>query len=381
MAEIDYYRILEISPDASIESIKKAYRKLAIRYHPDKNQNDPAAHDRFHRISEAYSVLSDPQQRAAYDRKQGSRPRKSPLPHRAPLKRKSPRGSPFFFRPKPKLVKNEDAQTKNRRRISLPKIGSFLGGIFGKPVPVWSKSPRPIRGDDLYQELELVLHEVAEGCRKVIDIQCEEKCTRCGGTGVQRQTRIHQCSRCGGAGLIESQHGNFIVKQRCPHCAGKGNAVNRQCLSCQGTGRTERVRQIVVTLDAGIKAGTRLKVPQKGSPGLNGGPNGDLYITIKLKPHPAFVRKDDDLYCEVEINFVQAILGTTIKVPTLDGQVELTVPPGVQPDQLLRIRGKGLPRSNGKGVGDVYVRLKVALPTEVTRRERELLQRFYLDRE
>ena len=174
------------------------------------------------------------------------------------------------------------------------------------------------------------------------------------------------------------KQGSFMIKQRCPHCYGSGNDISSPCFGCRRTGRIEKSRQIVIALEPGIKESARLKVPKQGELGLNGGPNGDLYLTVKLEPHQHFVRKNDDLHCEVKIDFVKAILGATIKAPTLNGRVDLRIPPGVQPDQLLRIRGKGLPKQNG-GIGDVYVKLKVLLPAKVTSRQRELLERFHLN--
>ena len=403
MTQIDYYQTLDVAPDASVETIKKAYRRLAIQYHPDKNPNNPTAYAQFQQISEAYAVLSESQKRAEYDRKlsatkspienRGQNPkpqRESPSPHRPQTRGKHEPIHFSFFRSQPKPQKDFNTKFKPRKGVAF-RLGEFLARLFIKPVPQKPKYAPPIRGADLYHELELTLYEVAKGTQKEIAVTYEERCILCSGTGVQRSPSAHpfgplgagsrRCSRCSGSGVVEIKRGNFGIKQPCPHCHGHGVKILQPCSGCAGTGKLEKTRPVVITVEPGIEEGTRLKVAKQGGAGRNGGLNGDMYVIIKLKPHPDVVRKGNDLYCEVEIDFVQAILGTTIKLPTLDGRIELQVPPGVQPNQSLRIRGKGLPKRNGREVGDAYVKLKILLPAEITPRQRELLEQFYLDSE
>ncbi len=380
MTEIDYYQILGVARDASVNGIKKAYRKLAVQYHPDKNPNNPTAHNRFQQISEAYSVLSNPRKREEYDRQQRSSKsqQNSASPRQQGMKPQKAKKGSFFFHRKSKRPKSFHATPPSRRRETPTKFGGFFSDLFSRHASQRPRRTGPIRGADQYQDLELILHEVAVGCRKEIAVDYHEVCKHCGGSGIRYGENVPRCSRCNGIGTIEIKQGDFIIKQRCPVCYENDKGISRLCFGCHGAGKVKKKRRIVIDLPPGIKEGTRLKVSKQGEPGLSGGPNGDLYLTIKLRPHQHFVRKKDDLHCEVEIDFVRAVLGTTIKVPTLDGRIELKIPPGVQPNQLLRIRGKGLPKQNGVGIGDVYVKLKVFLPHEITPRQRELLEQFYL---
>jgi molecular chaperone DnaJ len=229
MAKIDYYQILGVSPDASIKAIKRAYRRLAVQYHPDKNPGDQAAHDQFQQISEAYAVLSDLQQRAAYDRRQNFKPQQESPLHTPQTKqeRKKRKGkwiNLFFFRGKPKPQRGFRAK-KSPHRIALSGFNQFFGGFFSKPVPQKPKPAGPIRGANLQQDLELLLHEVAQGCRKQIDVQHEELCALCSGTGALHSARMRRCTRCKGSGVVEFEQGHFVVKQRCPRCYGEGNEI------------------------------------------------------------------------------------------------------------------------------------------------------------
>jgi molecular chaperone DnaJ len=383
MAKQDYYTILGVSTDASTETIKRAYRKLAIRYHPDKNPDNPTAHHRFQQIHDAYSVLSHPQRRAAYDQKlkRGGRPQET-------YRRRRPQTKPggywqkvlYFYRKRRRQIVRRAKHTLDKIG-SLPRFEAAFSKILRKPGPAYHQRTYPSNGGDLHREIELTLNEVAQGCRKLIPVKSAHPCNRCHGSGHICQESNELCSHCGGSGLIESRRGNFIVKQRCPTCAGKGKGTAHPCPECGGSGMLKREIQVAVHIAPGVKDGAKLKIAGKGGLGVNGVPPGDLYLRVKILPHPYLDREGDDLYCEAAIDFINAILGTTVKAPALEGQIELSIPPGTQPNQLLRIRGRGLVKQDGTGVGDMYVKVKVALPTQITEAQRKLLEQFRMESE
>jgi molecular chaperone DnaJ len=377
MAQIDYYQILGVTPNESTDVIKKAYRRLAIQCHPDKNPNNPAAQTRFQQLSEAYSVLSDPRKRLEYDR-QKQMERSSPAYGTRPQPRKSQSGTIFHRRPK--SPHHFYTTPPPKQRSALAVVGKFISGIFNKSSPEPDYQP-PTRGADIYQEIELTLQEVAQGGKEAVTVNYKDMCRRCDGSGSQPVKTLRQCRRCKGTGVIVMKNEASLLRQACPNCYGHGNELTDHCLNCHGSGRVAKKRRIFIEMPRGIQDGTQLKILHQGSPGLHGGPSGTLFLTVRIKPHQHFVRKDDDLHCEVEVDFVEVLLGAAIKIPTLDGRIELKLPSGVQPNQLLRIRGRGMPKPNGAGFGDAYIRLKILLPTEISSHQRQLLEQFYSEPE
>ena len=374
MGKINYHKIFSTTLGAPIDKLKQAYRKLMPQHYPDKSRPDeepsvPPAADRFQEDAEARLLLSNPRQRDGDDREQQEVRAQQDSP---PLRRQERSKTASAE------TNTEPTGTDTEQKKTVTRFDRLLGNFF-RFTPQKVRQTAKTQGADLHQDLELTLDDVVKGCRKEVVINFNETCQDCNGVGGQRAENVSRCHRCKGAGTIEMKQGDYMVKQRCPRCHGSGSESSAHCLTCGGEGTIERQHQITIDLPPGIQEGTKLKVPKEGDPGLKGRKKGDLYLTVKLIPHQYFVRKDDDLYCQVEIDFVQAILGTTIKVPTLNGPVGLKVPAGIQPNQLLRIRGKGVPRHSGEGVGDVYVKLGVSLPTEITLRQREQLQQFYLD--
>jgi molecular chaperone DnaJ len=386
------HKIFSATLGVPIGILKKAYRKLKPQHHPDKARPEqdpsvPQAADRFQEDAEARSLLSNPPRRDDYapqqqdaDVQRDSPP--SSQQHRGPQNGEDEstplRRSENRAKPSSAETDTEPTGTGTKRKKMSTRFDRLLDNFF-KFTPQKSHQTAKPQEKDLHQDLELTLDDVVKGCQKEVVIKFNEICEDCNGTGGQQTESTRRCRRCKGAGTIAMKQGDYMVKQRCPQCDGSGSERFGHCVTCAGEGKIERQHKITIDLPPGIHEGTKLKVPKEGNPGLKGGKKGDLYLTVKLTPHPYFVRKDDDLYCQVEIDFVQAILGTTIKVPTLNGPVGLKVPAGVQPNQLLRIRGKGVPKHGDEGVGDVYVKLGVSLPTEITPRQREKLRQFYLD--
>ncbi|MCR4399049.1 MAG: molecular chaperone DnaJ, partial [Firmicutes bacterium] len=353
------YEVLGVSRDASQEDIKKAYRQLAKKYHPDANPNDPTAQDKFKEINEAYEVLSDPEKRAAYDRFGHARPGSGAA------------GAPgdFDFGP-----------------FGSPFGGGGFGGIgdifdmfFGTGSHA-AQRRGPSRGADLQYDLQVTLEEAASGADKDVEIVGWEPCRTCGGTGARPGTRPVTCRVCGGTGQVQSVQetllGRIMTSRTCDHCRGTGQMVESPCEECRGRGRVRRRRTVTVKVPAGVDTGLRLRLAGEGEPGERGGPRGDLFVNITVKPHPIFERRDDDLHCEATLAFVQAALGDEIEVPTLDGKAVLRIPEGTQPGAVFRLRGKGMPRLRGPGRGDLHVHVTISVPTRLTDREKELLIQF-----
>ena len=351
MTKRDYYEVLGIEKGTSEEEIKKAYRKLAIKYHPDKNPGDKTAEESFKEIGQAYEVLSDPQKRAAYDQ----------YGHAAFDRRAGGFGRGGGF---------HDPFDIFREVFGGGSIfEDFFGG--GRQDP-----SQPQRGDDLRYDLELTFLEAAHGCEKEITVNKPEHCDVCHGTGAEPGSRAMTCPACGGRGQVISSRGIFSIAQACPQCRGAGRVIERPCKACRGEGRRERASKIKLRIPPGVDTGSRLRSAGNGEAGGRGGPSGDLYVVLHVKTHEIFQRDGDDLLCEIPVSFVQAALGTEIDVPTLDGKMTLHVPPGTQPGAMFRLKGKGVKNVQGYGYGDLHVRIHVEVPTHLSAAQKAKLQEF-----
>jgi molecular chaperone DnaJ len=338
----DYYEILGVSPDASPEEIKKAYRKLAQAHHPDKNRGDTSAEERFKEIGEAYAVLSDAEKRENYNRF-GT----------------AGRGGEGFG----------DFD---------PGFGSIFDdifeGFFGGRAARATRSAH--RGADLRYNLEIRFEDAATGVEKEIVIPRLEMCATCRGSGAKAGSQPVVCKTCRGTGQVRFSQGFLTVSQTCSRCRGEGRIVEHPCAACRGLGQTKAERTLTVKVPAGVETGTRLKLAGEGEAGVRGGGPGDLYVVIVVKEHPLFTRQGDDIYCEVPISFTQAALGAQIEIPTIMGKTTLKLPPGTQTGAEFRVRGKGFPNVRGYGHGDLLARIFVEVPTHLTAKQRDVLEQY-----
>jgi molecular chaperone DnaJ len=354
MAKRDYYEVLGVPRDADAEAIKKAYRKLALQYHPDRNPGDKAAEEKFKELAEAYEVLSDPQKRAAYDE----------YGHAA-------------FDPRARAARATGGFAGGFHdpfEIFREVFGG--GSLFDEFFGVRPDPTQPQRGDDLRYDLEISFEEAVRGCEKEITVHKLDRCETCGGSGVEAGSRTRTCPTCHGRGQVVTSRGIFSIAQTCPQCRGAGRVIEKPCKACHGEGRRARTSKIRLRIPAGVESGSRLRSAGNGEAGLRGGPPGDLYVVLHVKPHEIFQREGDDLYCEVPVSMVQAALGGDIEVPTLDGKATIKIPPGTQPGKLFRLKGKGVKNVQGYGQGDLHVRINVEIPTRLTAAQRAKLQEF-----
>ena len=350
MAKRDYYEILGVERSASDEKIKKAYRKLALKFHPDKNPGDKAAEEQFKEIGEAYEVLSEPQKRAAYDQ----------YGHAAfDPRMRGGRGAGGFH----------DPFEIFREVFSGNSIFEEFFGGHQDPSHVQ-------RGDDLRYDLEISLEEAALGCEKKISITRNLRCNTCTGSGMEPGSKTRTCPTCGGHGVVLTSRGFISLRQTCQHCAGSGVILEKPCKTCHGEGRREQHSDISLRIPAGVDTGSRLRSAGNGEAGFRGGPPGDLYVILHIKPHEIFQRDGDDLLCEAAISFVQAALGSDIEVPTLDGKAVIKIPAGTQPGAAFRVKGKGVKNLQGYGHGDLHVRIQVQVPTNLTAEQKVKLREF-----
>jgi molecular chaperone DnaJ len=348
MSKRDYYEILGTNRTASEEEIKKAYRKLALKYHPDRNPHDKTSEEKFKELGEAYEVLMDPQSRAAYDQ----------YGHDAFKSRT--RGPAGFH----------DAGDIFREVFGNSSIfEDFFGG--GERRPGGAQ-----RGDDLRYDIELTFMEAAQGCEKEITVSKMGECESCKGSGAEPGASTKTCATCGGRGQVISARGIFSIAHTCPRCEGRGRIVDKPCRTCAGAGRHERAAKIKIKVPAGVEGGQRLRSSGNGEAGARGGPPGDLYVVLHVKRHEIFAREGDDLICEVPISFAHAALGAEIEVPTLDGTAEIKIPPGTQTGAVFRLKGKGVKNVQGYGNGDLMVRVQVEVPARLNPAQRGKLEEF-----
>lgn len=347
MASKDYYGTLGVSRDADDEAMKKAYRKLALKYHPDRNPDDKEAERKFKEASEAYAVLSDQQKRAQYDQ-----------------------------------FGHVEGMGEGMGGFDFGTFGGFgdiFGDIFSDFFGGTSRAGgrRGVqRGADLQYNMEISFDQAAFGHTTEVDIPMLSTCDQCGGIGAKSSRDVEVCPVCQGTGQQRMQQGFFTVATTCTRCRGSGKFIRSPCPKCHGAGRVREHRKLRVNVPAGVDTGARLKLSGEGEDGVGGGRSGDLYISIAVKPHPYFHREGTDLYCEVPISFVDAALGTVILVPTLEGKVELKIPSGTQSGRTFRMRGKGIASLRGSSRGEQFVRVIVEIPTDITGPQRELLQKF-----
>ena len=357
MAKRDYYEVLGVAKGASAEEIKKAYRKLALKYHPDKNPGDKAAEESFKELGEAYEALSDPQRRAAYDE----------YGHAAfdPRARSGGRGAGGGGFHDPFEIFRE----------VFGGGGGIFSELFGESRA--SADPTgPARGADLRYDMQITLEEAVLGAEKELSLTRPETCEHCHGRGAESGSTLKTCATCGGRGQVVTSRGIFSLAQTCPRCEGAGRIIEKPCRFCRGSGRREKSSRIKIKIPPGVDTGTRLRSVGNGEGGLRGGPSGDLYVILHVRQHEMFERDGDDLMCEVPIGFHQAALGSEIEVPTLGGAASIRIPAGTQPGATLRLKGKGVKNLQGYGHGDLLVRVTVEVPTQLTGAQRAKLEEF-----
>jgi len=347
MAKRDYYQVLEVPRTASEAEIKKAYRRLAMKYHPDRNPDDQEAEGRFKEAKEAYEVLSDAQKRAAYDQ----------FGHAGVDGMRGGGGGPGFD--------PRDA------------FGDIFGDVFGDIFGAGRRGRSQVyRGADLRYELELDLEQAVFGDTTNIEFTTLAECEECAGSGAAKGSKPTACDTCRGAGQVRMQQGFFTVQQTCPRCHGRGQVVNDPCSKCRGQGRQRKQRALSVKVPAGVDTGDRIRLSGEGEAGRNGGPTGDLYVEVRVRDHPIFERDGSHLSCEVPVSFARAALGGSVEVPTLDGQATIKIPPETQSGRVFRLREKGIRPVRGGPTGDLFCRVVVETPVNLTREQKELLKEF-----
>lgn len=358
MAKRDYYEILGVQKGATDDTLKKAYRKLAMQYHPDKNPNNQEAEAKFKELNEAYEILKDPQKRAAYDQ----------LGHQAFSQGSG--GGPSGFGG----FGGFHSGAGGFSDIFEEMFGDFMGGGGSE-----RKSSRNAKasGADLRYDLEITLEEAFSGVEKTITLAKMSTCNTCQGTGGAPDATIKTCNTCKGRGKIRSQQGFFTIERTCPGCHGEGHSIDKPCPSCSGTGRAREKKTLNVKIPQGIEAGSRIRLSREGEAGLRGGTSGDLYVFIAIQDHSLFLREGPDIHCHVPIPMTTAALGGTVEVPTVDGsRAKVTIPEGTQTGKQLRLKEKGMSILRRSGRGDMYIHFLVETPLNLTKKQKELLQEF-----
>jgi len=343
------YEVLGVPKTASDGEIKKAYRKLAREFHPDRNPGDGEAEERFKEVQTAYDLLSDSEKRSTYDRFGTTGARGFPGGGAGP-------GTGGF-------------------RFEEFDLGDLFGGMFGGGARR-SGARQPMRGDDLETHVRISFEDSLEGVQVRIPVEAETVCAVCHGTGAEPGTSPVVCPQCAGRGVVSDSQGMFAFSQPCPRCQGNGTIVERPCQSCRGSGRERTTKRYGVKIPAGAKNGTRVRLKGKGEAGRNGGPAGDLYVVVDVEPSALFERRGSDLVLEVPVTYAEAALGASVQIPTPEGPVSLKVPAGTESGKLLRIKGRGAPHLKGNGRGDLLARVKVSIPKKLTKAEKEALEGY-----
>ena len=345
MARKDYYEVLGVNRDASEEEIKKAYRKLAMKFHPDRNPDNAKAEEHFKEAKEAYEVLADASKRANYDR----------FGHAGV---------------------DPSAAAAGAGAAGFGGFADAFSDIFGDIFGGARTRSGVYRGADLRYNLEIGLEEAARGTETRIRIPTMEQCETCHGSGAKPGTQPTTCSTCQGQGQVRMQQGFFSIQQTCPRCHGSGKIVQSPCATCHGDGRVKKQKTLSVKIPSGVDEGDRIRLSGEGEPGANGGPPGDLYVVIQIRAHPVFKRDHNDLHCEMPVSFTIAALGGDIEIPTLDGHAKIKVPTETQSGQVFRLRGKGIKGVRSQHHGDLLCHVVVETPVKLTERQRELLREF-----
>ncbi|MDX2268608.1 MAG: molecular chaperone DnaJ [Bryobacter sp.] len=346
MAKRDYYEVLGLERGSDDQTIKSAYRKLAMKYHPDRNPDNAEAEEKFKEAAEAYGVLSDPDKRAAYDR----------FGHQGV----SSMGGPGY----------SADQFADFGDIFGDFFGDFFGGSGGR------RSNRPRRGDDMRFDLEIEFEQAVRGTSVDIQIPKLEPCSRCQGVGAEKDDGLTTCPTCRGRGEVLISQGFISIRRTCNTCGGRGQLIRKPCIQCKGEGRTRSEKKLKVNIPAGVDTGTQLRLSGEGQASMSGGPPGDLYVVIEVKPHDVFERQEYDLHCTVPVNIAQAVLGTEVDIPTFEGIETVKIPEGTQPGTQIRLRSRGVPRVNASGRGDLYVNVEVHIPTKLTREQKRLVEQL-----
>ena len=351
MAKRDYYEVLGVSKTASEADIKRAYRRMAMKYHPDKNPDDKQAEEKFKECAEAYEVLSDAEKRKRYDQ---------------------------FGHEGLRGMGMHDFSRMNFDDIfSMFGLDDLLGGIFGgRGRRTTGRRAGPTRGYDLETTVELTLDDIAQGAEKTIEFTRQDVCAECNGNGSAKGTTPDKCSTCGGSGQVASRGGFFQMVSTCPKCRGSGQVISNPCKKCRGTGRVPKKRVVNIKIPKGVHEGQGIRVAGEGEPGRGGGPRGDLYCYVRVKPHEFLQRNGNDLIATVPISFTQAALGATIDVPSLNGRKGLKIPPGTQYGSIFRIKGQGLPDIRTSRTGDELVQIIIETPKKLNTKQQELLREF-----
>ncbi len=351
MSKRDYYEVLGVARDADENTIKRAYRKLAMKYHPDRNPDDSAAAENFREVTEAYEVLTDPDKRTRYDQ----------YGHAGV----DDQMQDFWGR--------GGAQDSHAFR----DFGDMFGDVFGDMFGFGGGGGRSGRGADLRYNLSLTLEEAASGREVELKIPRHETCGGCQGSGARPGTNPVPCNTCGGHGQVQMQQGFFAVRRTCPTCHGSGTRIESPCVECGGSGRVKVTKKLKIKVPAGVYDGAQVRVSGEGESGQHGSPAGDLYVIISLKEHPIFEREGADLYCTMPVTFPQATLGSEVDAPTLEGKVKIKIPAGTEGGRVFRLRGHGVPDvRNGGQKGDLYVRVQIAVPKKMSSRQAQLLREF-----
>jgi len=347
MAKRDFYEVLGVNRDASDDDIKKSYRKLAMKWHPDRNPDNPKAEDHFKEAKLAYEILSDPKKRGAYDQ----------FGHAGV---------------------DPSAMAGAGAGAGFSGFGDVFSDIFGEIFGGAGRSGRSsvFRGADLRYNLEIALEQAAKGFETRIRIPTMAECATCHGSGAKLGTQPQTCTTCRGNGQVRVSQGPFSIAQTCPRCHGSGKMITNPCSACSGAGRIKHHKTLQVRIPAGVDEGDRVRLTGEGEPGVNGGPPGDLYVQVHIKPHPMFQRDHDDLHCEMPVSFATAALGGDIEIPTLDGTARIRVPAESQSGKTFRLRGKGIKGVRSDSPGDLFCHVVVETPVKLTDRQKELLREF-----